>query len=164
MIERTRKLGSKPYDGCGDLERALSWIEANEEIFQMMGCTEEQRVSYSAFLKIAPRTGGRRIKEHTQRVSYGRSSRENLQRDFFPKSYKDAKVEEFYRLEQGSSSVPEYEKKFSELIRLVLFFAENEQQKINRFMAGLNPAVRTIVTSASHTRYRKLVEATTRLA
>ena len=49
-IERARKLGAKPYDGSGDPERALSWIEANKEIFQMMGCTEEQRVSYSAFL------------------------------------------------------------------------------------------------------------------
>ena len=36
-IERARKLGAKPYDGSGKPERALSWIEANEEIFQMMG-------------------------------------------------------------------------------------------------------------------------------
>ena len=49
-IEGARKLGAKPYDGSGDPERTLSWIEANEEIFQMMGSTEEQRVSYSAFL------------------------------------------------------------------------------------------------------------------
>ena len=81
----------------------------------------------------------------------------------FPKSFIDAKVEEFYRLEQGDFSVPEYEKKFSELISLVPFFAENEQKKINRFMAGLNPTVRTIVTSASHTRYGQLVEAATRV-
>ena len=40
-IECTRKLGAKPYDGSGDPERALSWIEANKEIFQMMGCTKE---------------------------------------------------------------------------------------------------------------------------
>ena len=39
-IERARKLGAKPYDGSGDPERALSWIKANEEIFQMMVCTE----------------------------------------------------------------------------------------------------------------------------
>ena len=52
---------------------------------------------------------------------------ERIYRDiFFPKIYKDAKVEEFYRLEQGNSSVPEYENKVSELIRLVSFFAENE--------------------------------------
>ena len=78
-----------------------------------------------------PRTGGRHIREHTQRVSYGRSSRENLQRD--------ANVEEFYRLEQGDFSVPEYENKFSELIRLVPFFAENEQEKINRLWQVLTP-------------------------
>ena len=49
------------------------------------------------------------------------------------------------------------------MIRLVSFFAKNEQEKINIFMAGLNPAVRTIVTSASHTRYGQLVEAATRV-
>ena len=49
-IERARKLAAKPYDGSGDPERALSWIEANKEIFQMIWCTEEQRVSYSAFI------------------------------------------------------------------------------------------------------------------
>ena len=66
-------------------------------------------------------------------------------------------------MELGCSSVPEYEKKFSELIRLVPFFAENEQEKINIFMAGLNPVVMTIVKSASHTRYGQLVEAATRV-
>ena len=49
-IKLAHKFGVKPYDGSGDPERALSWIEENEEIFQMMGCTEEQRLSYSAFL------------------------------------------------------------------------------------------------------------------
>ena len=74
-----------------------------------------------SYLKIVPRTGGRRIREHTQRVSYGRSSRGNFQRD--------AKVEEFYRLEQGDFSVPEYEKKFSELIRLVPFFKRMNKRR-----------------------------------
>ena len=163
-IERARKLGAKPYDGSGDPERALSWIEANEEIFQMMGCTEEQRVSYSAFLlkDCAKDWWKAHQRAHPEGVIWAEFKREFTER-FFPKSYKDAKVEEFYRLEQGDSSVPEYEKKFSELIRLVPFFAENEQEKINRFMAGLNPAVRTIVTSASHTRYGQLVEAATRV-
>ena len=130
----------------------------------MMGCTEEQRVSYSAFL-LKDRTKDwwkAHQRAHPEGVIWAELKREFTER-FFPKSYKDAKVEEFYRLEQGSSSFPEYENKFSELIRLVPFFAENEQEKINRFMAGLNPAVRTIVTSASHTRYGQLVEAATRV-
>ena len=153
-IERARKLGVKPYDGSGDPERALSWIEENEKIFQMMGCTKEQRVSYSSFiLKDRAKDWWKaHQRAHPEGVTWAEFKREFTKR-FFTKIYKDAKVEEFYRLEQGSSSVPEYEKKFSELIRIFPFFAENEQEKINRFMAGLNPAVRTIVTSASHTRY-----------
>ena len=130
----------------------------------MMGCTEELRVSYFAFLfkDCANDWWKAQQRAHPEGVIWAEFKREFTER-FFPKSYKDAKVEEFYRLEQGDSSVPEYEKKFSELIRLVPFFAENEQEKINRFMAGLNPAVRTIVISASHTRYGQLVEAATRV-
>ena len=102
-IKRACKLGAKPYDGSGDPERALSWIEANKEIFQMIGCTKEQRVSYfPSYLKIVPRTGGRRIREHTQRVSYGWSSRENLQRDFFLKAIKMPKLKSFIDWRKGT--------------------------------------------------------------
>ena len=62
---------------------------------------------------------------HPEGVIWAEFKREFTER-FFPEIYKDSKVEEFYRLEQGSSSVPEYEKNFSELIRLVPFFVENE--------------------------------------
>ena len=163
-IECASKLGVKPYDGSRDPERALSWIEANEEIFQMMRCTEEQGVTYSAFqLKNRAKDWWKaHQRAHRDCVIWAEFKREFTER-FIPKSYKDAKVEEFYRLEQGRSSVLKYERKFSELIRLVPFFAKNEQEKINRFMAGLNPLVRTLVTSPSHTRYGQLVEATTRV-
>ncbi|KAH7569638.1 hypothetical protein JRO89_XS06G0224600 [Xanthoceras sorbifolium] len=49
-IERAHKLGAKSYDGTNDSECALSWLETNKEIFQVMGCTEELMVTYSAFL------------------------------------------------------------------------------------------------------------------
>ena len=69
----------------------------------MMGCTEEQRVSYSAFLlKDCAKDCGRRIREHTQRVSYGRSSRENLQRDFFLKAIKMPKLKSFIDWSKGT--------------------------------------------------------------
>ncbi|KAL5762944.1 hypothetical protein ACOSP7_019208 [Xanthoceras sorbifolium] len=46
---------------------------------------------------------------------------------FFLQSYKDARVEEFFRLEQKSMSVTDYEEKFSELVWLVPFIQENEE-------------------------------------
>ena len=105
----------------------------------MMGCTEEQRVSYSAFLlkDCAKDWWKAHQRAHPEGVIWAEFKREFRER--FPKSFRDAKVEEFYRLEQGDFSVPEYEKKFSELIRLVPFFAENEQDKINRLWQVLTP-------------------------
>ena len=40
---------------------------------------------------------------------------------FVPASYRDAKAEEFFRLEQGTLSVTEYERSFFELVRHVPF-------------------------------------------
>ena len=49
-IERARKLGARNYDGIGDPEKAWSWLEGNERVFNVMGCSDEQMVTYSAFL------------------------------------------------------------------------------------------------------------------
>ena len=49
-IERARKLKARNYDGIGDPEKAWSWLEGNERVFSVMGCSDEQMVTYYAFL------------------------------------------------------------------------------------------------------------------
>ena len=49
-IERGRKLGERNYDGLGDPEKASSWLEGNERVYQVMQCQDEQMVIFSAFL------------------------------------------------------------------------------------------------------------------
>ena len=49
-IEHVRKLGTRPYDGTEEPECAYSWLKTNEEVFRIMGYTEDQRVSFSTFL------------------------------------------------------------------------------------------------------------------
>ena len=48
-IEKARKLGARNYDGIGDPEKAWSWLEGNERVFNVTGCSDEQMVTYSAF-------------------------------------------------------------------------------------------------------------------
>ena len=72
---------------------------------------------------------------------------------FVPSSYRDAKAEEFFRLEQGILSVTDYERSFSELIRHVPFIRDDEVSKTKRFVVGLSPEIRTIVASTAHTQY-----------
>ena len=52
---------------------------------------------------------------------------------FFPQSHKDSKIEEFFRLEQKNMSMSKYEKKFSELVRLVPYIQADEVLKCKRF-------------------------------
>ena len=49
-IERARKLGARNYEGIEDPEKAWSWLEGNERVFSFIGCSDEQMVTYSAFL------------------------------------------------------------------------------------------------------------------
>ena len=60
---------------------------------------------------------------------------------FVPSSYKDAKAEEFFRLEQGTHSVTDYERSFSELVRHVPFSREDEVSKTKRFAVGFSPEI-----------------------
>ena len=163
-IERARKLGARPYDGTGEPERAYSWLETNEEIFRIMGCTEDQRVSFSAFLMKDRAKDWWRAPErrHPEGVGWVMFRREFLDR-FYPRSYKEARVKEFYRLVQGNLSVSEYEKRFSELGRLVPSVFDDEEQKTNKFRSGLNSNIRPYVTSSSLTRYGEMVDTAIRV-
>ena len=78
---------------------------------------------------------------------------------FVPASYRDAKAEEFFRLEQGILSMTDYERSFSELVRHVPFIRDDEVSKTKRFVVGLSPAIRTTVASTAHTHYVQVVEA-----
>ena len=78
-------------------------------------------------------------------------------------SYRDAKAEENFRLEQGTLSVTDYERSFSELVRHVPFIRDEEVSKTKRFSVGLSPDIRTTVASTAHTQYGQVVEFTVRV-
>ena len=74
-------------------------------------------------------------------ISWDQFQQEFIDR-FFPQSHKDSKIEKFFRLEQKNMSVSEYEKRFSELVRLVPYIQVNEVLKCKQFLAGLQHRIR----------------------
>ena len=159
-IERGRKLGARNYDGLGDPEKASSWLEGNERVYEVMKCIDEQMVNFSAFLLRDRalewwRAVQRRCPEGVSWAQF----KEEFTDKFVPASYRDAKAEEFFRLEQGILSVTDYEGSFSELVRHVPFIRDDEVSKTKRFAVGLSPAIRTTVVSTAHTQYGQVVEA-----
>ena len=117
MIERALKLGAKTYDGTGDPEAAYLWLDRVSEIYAVMGCSDEQKVLFSGFLMAArAKDWWETIKRrHPTGVTWDQF-RQEFTDIFYPRSYQDVKVEEFFRLEQRSLTVTEYEQRFSELV------------------------------------------------
>ena len=70
---------------------------------------------------------------------------------------------EFFRLEQGTLSVTDYERSFYDLVRYVPFIRDDEVSKTKRFVVGLSPEIRTTVASTAHTQYGQVVETAVRV-
>ena len=81
----------------------------------------------------------------------------------FPQSHKDSKIEEFFRLEQKNMSVSEYEKRFSELVRLVPYIQVDEVLKCKQFMVGLQHRIRVHLSVVPQNKFGDLVEAALRV-
>ena len=82
---------------------------------------------------------------------------------FFPQSHKDSKIEEFFILEQKNMSVSDYEKRFSELVRLVPYIQGDEVLKCKRFLVGLQHQIRVHLSVVPQNIFEDLVEAALRV-
>ena len=103
-----------------------------------MGCTDEQRVLFSSFLmeERARDWWDAVERRYPDGITWDQFQQEFTDR-FFPPSHKDSKIEEFFKLEQKNMSVSEYEKRSSELVRLVPYIQADEVLKYKRFLLGL---------------------------
>ena len=129
-------MGAKPYDGNGNPEAAWLWLDRVNKIYTVMGYTDDQRVLFLGFLMEdrAKDWWDAVDRRYLDGMSWDQFQLEFTDR-FFPQSRKDSKIEEFFRLEQKNMSVSEYEKRFSELVRLVPYIQVDEVLKCKRFLA-----------------------------
>ena len=163
-VERVQKLGAKPYDDSGDPEAAWLWLDRVNNVYGVMGCTDEQRVLFFSFLMEdrAKDWWDSVERRYLDGISWDQFQQEFTDR-FFPQSHKDSKIEEFFKLEQKNISVLEYEKKFLELVRLVPYIQADEVLKCKRFLSGLQHRIRVHLSVVPHNRFGDLVEAALRL-
>ena len=61
----------------------------------------------------------------------------NLLKRFFPKEMRDAKVEEFINLKQGSMTVREYSLKFVKLSMYATSLVSNSRDEMSRFLTRI---------------------------
>ncbi|XP_070057030.1 uncharacterized protein [Nicotiana tomentosiformis] len=79
---------------------------------------------------------------------------------FLPVETKAAHAAEFESLKQGSMSVWEYHMRFACLSKYAIYMLPTIEERVHRFMQGLNPLVINEVTTTalnSNMNYRKMV-------
>ncbi|KAA0025361.1 uncharacterized protein E5676_scaffold605G00440 [Cucumis melo var. makuwa] len=132
-IERLKKLGATVFEGSMDPADAEKEAEAWWKSI------------------IARRNDARTLDWQTFRGIF--------EKKYYPTTYCEAKRDEFLQLKQGSLSVAEYERKYTELSQCAKVIVASESDRCRRFERGLRFEIRTPVTAiAKWTNFSQLVE------
>ena len=131
-IERVRSLRAKSFNGSGDPPEAESWLIKLRRIFDVMRCSEEDRLSFAIFLLEKKAYHWWQIVELRYQGHAALTwaiFRKEFYDHYFPVVYQAIKRSEFLRLVQGYMSVEEYEKKFLDLSRFATLVVGDERER-----------------------------------
>ncbi|XP_030451957.1 uncharacterized protein LOC115673848 [Syzygium oleosum] len=121
------------FDGKGDPEAAPRWVEELEKAFEVLGCTEAEKVTLAVYLLQDnandwwKATRGRVFPEGTAQTWAVFS--ENFYGKFFSESAKERKLAEFMRLHQGQMTVDQYEAEFARLSKFAPRMIDHPEDK-----------------------------------
>ncbi|XP_057961589.1 uncharacterized protein LOC131168476 [Malania oleifera] len=147
-IEQFTRLKPSAFVGGTDPVRAENWIQEIEKILGVLNCTEKQKVTFATFKLAgeAERWWGsvKQMEEHRPIpivLTWARFKELFFER-YFPATMRNAKMEEFMNLTQGSLTVQQYAAKFQELSRFAPFVIPDEAKKAWKFQRGLRSEIR----------------------
>jgi hypothetical protein len=109
-------------------EKADLWLRKMEKIFNVLGCTDEAKVSYASYLLLGDAEywwKGTRlmIEANNQEITWELFRTKFLDK-YFPISARTNKEQEFLLLKQGGMTIGEYAAKFESLAKYFRFFQD----------------------------------------
>ena len=164
-IEQFRKLGPPSFLGNPDPTEAKTWIMQKEKIFDMVGCTKVQKVSFASFMLKGEaehcwRSTKKTLPLEKDEILTWTIFLDAFYEKYFLKSIRDEKEVEFMELIQGNKMVLQYEAKFTELARFAPHIVSDDVRKANKFRRGLQPSIRTRMATLRLKAYSEVVETT----
>ncbi|KAL8108297.1 hypothetical protein AgCh_024666 [Apium graveolens] len=123
---------------------ANTWIREMERAFELVQLGDDQKTPYATyFLKgeVIYWWDSVKAMEANQQVSWERFKKLFLEK-YYLKYMQNQMELKFLELKQGSMTVLEYEKKFTELSRFVTKYTNSEEEKAKRFQQGLESWIR----------------------
>ncbi|XP_056166353.1 uncharacterized protein LOC115665667 [Syzygium oleosum] len=162
LVEQFLKLKPPKFTGRGDPEIAPRWVEELEKAFDLLGCTEAEKISLATYqLQDNANDWWKAVRDRVFPEGMEQTWAifvEHFYGQYFSESAQEKKMAEFMRLRQGSMTVVQYEAEFARLSRFAPRMVENPLDKARRFRDGLKPDLRTQMLLLNIRDYRELYE------
>ncbi|XP_030470573.2 uncharacterized protein LOC115688788 [Syzygium oleosum] len=162
LVEQFLKLRPPKFAGTGDPEEAESWIDELQKAFELLRCSEEDKVTLAAYqLQGNASYWWKATKEivfpGNAAVNWN-AFVEAFNGKYFSECARDRKMKEFLQLQQGNMTVDQYEARFAQLSRYAPRLIENPVDRAKRFRDGLKPDIRSQLVPLNLKDYNKLYE------
>ncbi|XP_048131573.1 uncharacterized protein LOC125314134 [Rhodamnia argentea] len=154
--------GNNGLNGNGDPEVAPRWIEKLEKAFEVLGCTEEEKVTLAVYQPEGTAddwwkaTGGGIFPEGT--APNWTAFTEAFNGKYFSETAQERKPIAFQRLRQNQLTIDQHEAEFSRLSRYAPRMVENPIDKARRFRDGLRPDLRSQMIAPNLRTYNEMYE------
>ncbi|XP_043716302.1 uncharacterized protein LOC122664520 [Telopea speciosissima] len=146
LTERFQKLNPSTFTkATTDLLYPAQWIRDMEGIFEVLRCTDEDKIRCAAFQFRGEVNSWWQSTKDNFRQLYPNPTwdqfTETFQGNYFPQSFRDQKEIEFMSLTQGPKSVLEYQQIFEELFYFAPKHMKPDGVKARKFEKGLRPSI-----------------------
>ncbi|XP_030473584.1 uncharacterized protein LOC115691148 [Syzygium oleosum] len=162
LVEQFLKLKPPKFNGRGDPEAAPRWVEELEKAFEVLGCTETEKVTLAVYqLQDNVNDWWKATRDRVfpkGTVQTWAAFTESFYGKYFSESAQERKLAEFMRLRQGQMTVDQYEAEFARLSKFAPRMVENLQDKVRRFRDGLKPDLRSQMISLNIQDYGEMYE------
>lgn len=141
VLDRFLKTTPPSFIGSDKPSDAEAWLLRMEKIFDILGCSETQKVSLATYKLEGDaehwwRMAKQKYKGKENELVWS-AFKKDFEDKYIPPAVKNQKRIEFLNLEQGSLTVAEYQRKFDELSRYAGKQVEKEEDKMWYFLKGL---------------------------
>ncbi|GFS37303.1 hypothetical protein Acr_00g0051260 [Actinidia rufa] len=136
-IKQFQQLRPPTFYGTPDPMAAESWLLGIERVFEVLPCTDEQKVIFATFMFEGAALIWWQLKKPLEPLWLWPRFLEVFNEEYFPEMVRDQKIQEFLNLKQGNMIVVVYNAKFMELSRYAPHIVSTESRKARRFEAGL---------------------------
>ena len=155
----------KPQEFHGGLDpvKAHEWLTGMERIFQIVTCSEENKVTFASHSLKGPAARWWESASHLMTVQEVPQEWEQFKvifmEKYFPSSLRTQKEFEFQQLRQGSMTVASYAEKFEDMAAYSrqATYAPDERWKIDQFLFGLRAEISHSVSQREFTTYSELL-------